>query len=177
MRHFYMLVCFAAAAVAQRPINLNFQENGTDGKPIGWHSDKRPGYSMETSESCRTPRLRCVVLRYSGAADPTDRGGLSQSFDATELRGKQIRYRAWVHVDDPAKARAQIFVRVDRQNGTVGFHDYSHDRPVRSRDWTMMEVAGKIDADAIRITIGVLLGGRGAAYLAEPEFESLDRPR
>lgn len=178
MREFTLLVFLAAAAVAQqRPINLNFQENDAGGKPKSWVGDRRPGYSMATSEDCRTPKSRCVVLRYDGASDPTDVGGVHQSFDAAELRGKQIRYRAWVHVDDPAKARAQIFVRVDRQNGTVGFHDYSHDRPVRSRDWTMLEVAGKIDADAVGITIGVLLGGRGAAYFADQEFERVDNPR
>ena len=177
MRKSCLLIALAAAAVAQqRPINLGFRENDLFGRPKGWFGDTRPGYVMAAAENCRTLTARCVVLRYDGVSEPIDLGGVHQSFSANELRGKQIRYRAWVQVDDPAKARAQIFVRVDRQNGTVGFHDYSHDRPVRSRDWTQMLVTGKIDADAVTITIGVLLGGRGAVFFSDPEFESIDKP-
>jgi len=177
MRKFCLWIALAATAVAQqRPINLNFRENDVLGRLKGWFGDTRPGYSIATAENCRTLTARCVVLRYDGVSDPIDVGGVHQSFSAKELRGKQIRYRAWVRVDDPAKARAQIFVRVDRQDGTVGFHDYSHDRPVRSRDWTQMVVTGKIDADAIAITIGVLLGGRGEVYFSDPQFEGIDNP-
>jgi hypothetical protein len=77
-----------------------------------------------------------------------------QTFDATALRGKQVRYRAWLRIKDPLESRVQLFVRVDRPNREIGFHDYSHDRPVRSRDWTMREIVGRIDTDAVRITIG-----------------------
>jgi hypothetical protein len=41
-------------------------------------------------------------------------------------------------------------VRVDRPNREIGFHDYSHNRPVCSRDWTMREIAGTIDTDAAK---------------------------
>lgn len=117
------------------------------------------------------------MLRYEGRSDPKDFGGVSQTFDATALRGKLVRYKAWLRIKDPSEGRAQLFVRVDRSSGGIGFHDYSHDRPVRSRDWTMCEIAGRIDTDAVNITIGLMLGGRGAAYIADLEFESLKNPR
>ena len=176
MRQVNLLFCLAATLLAQQgPINLDFQVNGAGGTPKSWSTDT--GYSMATSDDCRRPKSRCAVLRYEGRSDPRDFGGVMQTFDATALRGKQVRYRAWLRIKDPLESRAQLFVRVDRPNREIGFHDYSHDRPVRSRDWTMREIVGRIDTDAVRITIGLMLGGRGAAYIADPEFESLDNPR
>jgi hypothetical protein len=35
----------------------------------------------------------------------------------------------------------------------------------------MREIAGKVDSDAVRIAIGMMLGGRGSAYLADLEFD------
>src|SRR6187549_3952552 len=33
-------------------------------------------------------------------------------------------------------------------------------------------ITGKVDADAVGITIGMMLGGHGTAYLADPEFRT-----
>jgi hypothetical protein len=176
MRQVNLLFCLVAALLAQQgPTNLDFQENGAGGTPKSWSTDR--GYSTATSDDCRRRKSRCAVLRYEGQNDPRDYGGLSQTFDATALRGRQVRYRAWLRIKDPLEGRAQLFVRVDRANREIGFHDYSHDRPVRSRDWTMREIVGRIDPDAVSITIGLMLGGRGAAYIADPRFESLEIPR
>lgn len=42
----------------------------------------------------------------------------------------------------------------------------------------MREIAGRIATDAVIIAprIGLVLGGRGAAYITEPEFESPEAP-
>jgi hypothetical protein len=174
MRQINLLFGIAATLLAQ--INLNFQENGAGEMPKGWYSITEPGYSTATSDDCRRPKSRCVVLRYEGRSEPGDFGWVQQTFHAYALRGKQVRYRAWLRLKDPSQGRAQLAMRVDRLNGEIGFHDYSHDRPVRSRDWTAREIVGRIDADAVNITIGLMLGGRGAAYIADLEFESLENP-
>jgi hypothetical protein len=157
------------------PVNLNFQETEGGPTPKAWYSITEPGYSTATSNDCRTPKSRCALLRYEGRSDPRDFGWLQQTFLATALRGKNVRYRAWLRLQDRLKGRAQLFLRVDRSNGDVGFHDYSHDRPVPLRDWTAREIVGRIDADAVNITIGLMLGGRGTAFIADQQFESLDR--
>jgi hypothetical protein len=99
-----------------------------------------------------------------------------QSFEAAAVRGKQIRYRAWLRVDDPSASRAQLFVRVDWP-GAVGFHDYSHAVPIRARQWSKREITGQVDRDATHVTIGFMLGGRGSAYMADPEFEVVQAVR
>jgi hypothetical protein len=174
MRCIALLFCLAAPLLAQqRPINLNFEETRFDGKPLSWVWITEPGYSFAASSDCRRPQSRCVTVRYQGESEPRDFGYVMQTFDGTHFRGKQIRLRAWLRVNDPELSRAQLFVRVDSPTG-VGFHDYSHAQPIRSRDWTMREIAGKVDSDAVRIAIGMMLGGRGSAYLADLEFETVE---
>lgn len=174
MRRVVLLFCLMAQLLAQQgPVNLNFNETGPEGKPTGWVWITEPGYSIATLDDCRRPNSRCAMVGYQSKSDPRDFGYVMQSFDATALRGKKVRYRAWLRVDTPSMSRAQLFVRVDRPSG-VGFHDYSHDEPIRSRDWAMREIVGKIDPDAVRITIGMMLGGRGSAYIADTEFETVE---
>ena len=38
----------------------------------------------------------------------------------------------------------------------------------------MREIVGEIDADAVRVTIGVMFVGRGSGYLSDPEFEIVE---
>jgi hypothetical protein len=174
MRHVALLFCLAVPLLAQNsPINLNFEETGPEGRPLGWVWITEPGYSAATSVDCRRPQSRCAMVRYQGESDPRDFGYVMQTFNGTPLRGKQIRFRAWLRVDDPAISRAQLFLRVDRPSG-VGFHDYSHGQPIRSRDWTVREIVGKVDSDAVGIGIGLMLGGRGSAYIADLEFETVE---
>ena len=45
-----------------------------------------------------------------------------QSFSAAAYRGKTVRLRAWVRVEAGAPGdRAQMWLKVDRPNGKVGF--------------------------------------------------------
>jgi hypothetical protein len=64
-------------------------------------------------------------------------------------------------------------MRVDRPSG-VGFNEYSLREKADSTDWMMREIVGKIDPDAVRITIGMRVSGMGAASLADPEFEIVE---
>jgi hypothetical protein len=110
-----LLFCLAATLLAQQgPINLNFQENGAGGTPKSWSTDS--GYSTATFDDCRRPKSRCAVLRYEGRSDPQDFGGVSQTFDATALRGKLIRYKAWLRVKDPRRTALIIIGGLPRRS-------------------------------------------------------------
>jgi hypothetical protein len=38
---------------------------------------------------------------------------------------------------------------------------------------TVREIVGTVDADAVQVTIDLMLGGRGSAYIADAEFETI----
>jgi hypothetical protein len=112
------------------------------------------------------------MVRREAGNHPTDSVYILQSFDATALRGKLVRYRASLRLQTTLSV-AQIFVRVDRPSG-VGFSEYSPIQASRSTGWTTLEVGGPIDEDAKRITIGLVYRGLGSAYFADAEFETFD---
>jgi hypothetical protein len=156
MSRVVLLFCLAISLLAQRgPVNLDFREITTEGKPPGWSWAGDPSYSVTIVEDCRAPSSRCVMFHSQSDRVPGGRGMFLQTFDATSFRGKQVRYRAWLRVEAPM-IRPQLFLRVDRPSGT-GFSDYSPSEITKSSDWTINEVVGKIDPDAVRITIGMIL--------------------
>jgi hypothetical protein len=123
-------------------------------------------YSIAVEE-CPDSDAQCAVIRNEGAWV-----SMTYEFDAAPLRGKRVRFAASLLVDYPAISQAQLFLRVDRPAG-VGFHEYSPRRKGAPREWTTPEIVGTVDPDAKRIVVGLRFSGRGAAYFAEPTFETV----
>jgi hypothetical protein len=170
MRSVALLFCLTIPLLAQQgPVNLNFQESGPGGEPTGWVWVTDSSHSIATVEDCRLPDSRCLMIRRQGNRLSGEAVTIMQSFDATALRGRQIRYRAFLRLEG-ALSHAHLFLRVDRPSG-VGFSAYPLDRPIESSDWTAREIVGTIDADAVRVTIGLRYAGVGSAYFADPEIE------
>jgi hypothetical protein len=152
------------------PVNLDFHEIAIEGKPPGWSWTANASYSATILDDCRTPNTRCVLFHSQTGRVPSGGGMFLQSFDATAFRGKQVRYRAWLRLE--ALCCAQLFLRVDRPSG-AGFRGYSPNSKAASSGWTLHEVEAKIDSDAKRITIGMILNGLGAAAIAGQQFETV----
>ena len=164
MRALVFLLCVTGPAAAQ--VDLAFAPDG----PGEWAWNQDAVYSAATTGDCRTPDATCAVLRRELRGDGSDYGYVMRTFDAAELRGRDVRFRAWLRVE--AVGGAGLFVRIDRPTG-IGFQKYALYPGVRSRDWTLEEVAGRIDEDAVKVTIGVMFRGTGTAWMAEPELETV----
>jgi hypothetical protein len=113
-----------------------------------------------------------VVIAPATAA-PTDAvGNLMQSFRAAAYRGKTVRLRAWLRVEAGGPGdRAQMWLRVDRPNGKVGFLEDMDGRPVRAAEWTNCEIVAEIDGDAEFVDFGVRSMGRGRVWVDDVSFE------
>jgi hypothetical protein len=99
-------------------------------------------------------------------------GNLMQSFRAAAYRGKTVRLRAWVRVEAGGPGdRAQMWLRVDRPNGKVGFLEDMDGRPVRAAEWTSCEIVAEIDSDAEFVDFGVRSMGRGRVWVDEVSFD------
>jgi hypothetical protein len=162
----------AAILFGQGPVNLDFEDHDIEGNLKAWISSPGASFVVARLEDCGVPGAedaRCAMVRHD--RDSRERYWVTQTFDAKALRGKRIRYRAAVRLK--ALGQAQIFVRVDCVAG-VGMLQYSGRGGNPSRDWTVREVAGTVDDDAEKITIGLTFEGLGTAYFAQPEFEVVD---
>lgn len=155
------------------PLNLDFEQSG---ELTGWLATTQSmGYPAKLSEENPKTGKRCALL-YSDESGNTSRfGNIMQAIDATPYRGKQIHYRAAVKmegVQGQLQAQAQLWMRVDKKGGGFSFFDNMDDRPITSNQWGYYEIVGEVDAQAETIYIGMILLGKGKAWLDDVTFEA-----
>lgn len=93
-------------------------------------------------------------------------GALNQSLRAESYRGRDIRLTAQARTDVRGFGnQLQLWMRVDRPDGSMGFFDNMSDRPIRSGEWREYEISGRVDDDAAAIVFGALMIGTGTAWL------------
>jgi C-terminal processing protease CtpA/Prc len=100
-------------------------------------------------------------------------GTLSQSVDARPYRGRTVRFRAALRAEVTGTGRAQLWMRVDRPKGQVGFFDNMRDRPVTSDRWQIYEITGEVAPDAESLKVGVLFYPGGRAWIDEASVEEV----
>lgn len=95
----------------------------------------------------------------------TDWGAFEQRVDAKSLAGKKVRLQAAVKVDLLDKtAEAEIWMRVDRPGKKMGFFYNMMDKPIRTTEWTVFTIEGKVDKDAEYLTFGGLYARKGTFW-------------
>ncbi len=147
--------------------NPDFEEGNVGAAPAGW-TLTTPGGTATVSDKNPRRGKHCVRVGFSGR--PADRPRalvLLQQVDAAPYRGKQIRLKAAVRVDDAAGPldRAQLWLRVDRPGRRVGFFDNMDDRPIRGKAWADYEIAGEVAGDAETIVLGLIVFGGATAWI------------
>lgn len=159
-------------------LNLDF-ERMTDGvldrwsHGIGKGSGGVGGYELAPDRDAHggTTSLR---LRATDAA--AGYGATSVATDATPLRGKRVRLRAWIKTEGVAEPGwAGVWLRVD--GSQVGGFDNMQDRGlIGTEGWR--EVVAQVDVpdDADQLVIGPLLVGSGTAWFDDLRLEIVDLP-
>lgn len=168
-----------SSTVLAAPVNLDF-EQGTAGQvPIGWQSlTQGKGYTAETTDKTPQGGTRAVLLRKEPGAlpDAPAFGNLMQAINAAPFRGKRIRLRGAVRLEaEEPTTRAQLWMRVDRLNNQTGFLDSMANRPITSKEWQFYEIVGDVDEDAEILNFGMIMSGRGTAYLDSVTLEDLGK--
>jgi SnoaL-like protein len=131
------------------------------------------GYSMKAMhDGCKSDT--CVVLIPPANPPAQPPGALSESLGLTEVRGRRIRLRAWVRLEHPGPGdRAQLWLRVDRLAGVLGFYDTMGDRPITSPEWRSYEIVGEVAADAAAVSLGVRSAGKAPVWVDGASVERL----
>lgn len=168
--------------VQPKPVNLDFEDGEAGKMPDGWVSPTNArGFQAELTEiSPKTGRRAGLLKSLRGATEADERafGNLMQAIDAAPYRGKRVRLRAAVKLEPQQRgARSFLWMRADRPNKQRGFFDNMSDRPILfTSGWQFFEIVGDIEEDATVINFGMLLMGRGAAYLDSVTLEDLGKP-
>lgn len=185
------IACWPLAALCQEPKNDaspaktaipngGLEEQTNQGGPTGWIFPailEQSGYRLSTVTDNPFAGKHCVLLDATAIEPRAGQfGNLMQSIDATSFRGKQVRFRAAVRTDELAgDGRAQLWFRVDRApsggQNRLGAFDNMQDRPIRDSQWKYYEIVAKVDDDAQRIHLGLLVLGKGKAWLDDASLE------
>ena len=162
-----------AAAELSKPRNLDF-EAGTQGDaPADWYvaQDSRiAGYSVEVRKQGCHAGTGCAVIVAGPRVESSGVGTLAQAFDGTPYREKTMRLRAWVRLDGGRRGeRVRVVFAVDGEKKSA---EYVQKGGVRSGEWTLAEVKGKVSKDASEIHIAVTMQGKGKAWIDDVAFEA-----
>lgn len=161
-------------------VNGGFEEQDPQGRPAGWvfpSTLEQAGYRLHVETDQPAAGKKCALLDAT-AIKPSDGmfGNLMQSIDAASFRGKRVRFRAAVKTGElSADGRAQLWFRVDRAaaggQSKIGAFDNMQDRPIRDGQWKHYEIVGQVEGDAVRIHVGLLVLGKGKAWLDDASLE------
>ena len=175
MKRYYRPIIWTLAAFvlslgsvgAQTALSNGDFEKGTKGQvPAGWFLPavcEQQGYMARIVTEGAQAGKQCALLATSRNPDANSFGNLMQAVLATPYVGKRVRFHASVRVEPGA--RAQLWMRVDRDNNQMGFFDNMGDRPITAPTWQTYEIVGDIDKDARDINIGLMLIGKGKVWI------------
>jgi C-terminal processing protease CtpA/Prc len=130
------------------------------------------GFGMSGQASIyQSKRTGRVALLASGASV----GTLVQSIAAEAYRGRRLKLAASVRAEVTGGGnQGQMWLRVDRMDGRMGFTDNMDDRPIRSPEWQRYEIEGEAAEDANRIYFGCSLRGKGRVWVDDMELMMAD---
>ncbi len=102
-----------------------------------------------------------------------------QSIRADAYRGKRVRFSGWLKPDHVEDGGA-LWLRVDMQNGDYildGMLDLTaKSKPLTSSNgWTKCELVAQVPDDAIGISFGVRMKGKGEIWAADFSFDVVDK--
>jgi hypothetical protein len=169
---------FRTETVQPHPVDLDFEQGVVGRAAAGWISTTKANYEVELTEEKPKSGKRSALLRSGSgaAAGGSEFGNLMQVFDATAFQGRRVRFRGAVRVEaSEERAHAQLWMRVDRDKSKIGFFGNTGRPPTVSNEWQYLEIIGDVDEDAVVINIGMILSGKGKAWLDDVSFEDLGK--
>jgi hypothetical protein len=106
------------------------------------------------------------------AAEAEGFGTMMQMFKANDYRHKRLRFSSMVKSEGIA-GWAGLWMRVDGPNKGLSF-DNMENRPIKgTTDWQKYEVVLDAPETSVYIAFGILLEGKGQAWLSDVHFEEV----
>lgn len=107
-----------------------------------------------------------LILSFSAySQEARDWGAFMRSFSVKEYRGEKFKLQAAVRVEMmDSTADAEVWARVDKQDKKMGFFYNMMDKPIRSREWKVYTINGRVDKNADNLVFGGLYHRKAVFY-------------
>jgi RNA polymerase sigma factor (sigma-70 family) len=164
----------AVARAAVRAADKDDKPAEVAGRPKGWFGGcaKSDEYEVGLDRKERHGGKASAFVRLKNVEE-TDFGTLGQAFKADDYRGKRVRLSAWLKTKGVAGG-AGLWMRVDGTDKTLTF-DNMKDRAVKGDSrWARYEVVLDVPEAAKYITFGMLVWGKGQAWVDDFQIETVD---
>ncbi len=163
------------------PFNLDFEEGETGRMPRGW---SMPSYAVNfeysaglTDVNSKSGKYNLELYRYKEFKDNIY-GSVMQSVDASQYRGKTIKFGAWLRAEiDGPKGSAHLWIIEYLPEDEVGFYDMMENQPVIVNEWKYYEITFYVNNNAQYLNFGAMLKGNGKAWIDGVSFDVLDKPK
>lgn len=139
--------------------SVTWQHNG-----YGAGSNNQMYRSVRTNSYIKAPQSSRTTSRFST---------ITTSVDATNFRGRTVRYSAAIKSEDLSEGQGQLWMRVDLANNKTGFFNNMSDRPFKGvkANWRRDTITGTINADGKSIVVGCFILGKGSLLLDDVKLE------
>lgn len=171
---------------AQRPglptalTNGGFEEVNETGAPRGWNFPSeafaKVGYKLQMDQQGGIEKSQAPMLLSTGVVPPKTACNMTQTIDPTALRGKRVRFRAAVRTADlDSDGKALLFFAVECGSGSgrrrFSAVDNMENRPIQNGEWKYYDIVGNVDAEATAMRVGLILAGKGKAWIDDATLE------
>jgi hypothetical protein len=97
--------------------------------------------------------------------------GVVQSIRPDDYLGKRVRLSAWVRHENTLGSDIGLWMRIDGPGVTEGFDNFSSRPLLGTSDWHKVEIILDVPNDALGITFGALMSGRGQLLVDDMQLE------
>lgn len=142
--------------------------------PPGWLvlGRKTVGYAVRLEPGAGHDGGVCVRVE-GWKPGPDSFVNVSQFVDASPWAGRRLRLRGWLRAE-AIDGWAGLYMRVDDRDRQPLAFDNMDRRPIRGTvGWRRYEVVLDIPEDAAALAFGMLLSGRGTAYLDDLSLDTV----
>ena len=156
-------------ALAQSPPaapNLDFER--LDPKthlPAGWYLPTAGGYRVATDSVVRHAGRYAVRIESETAVHNADAFGVARLTIPARFRGKTLKLAGYLKTENVRDGFAGLWLRVDGENGTLGFDNMEKQNLHGTLDWKLYTIELPLGEQAETILLGGLLPALGTMWL------------
>jgi hypothetical protein len=170
-----MTLIVTVPALAQGPVNLDFESGQLGMVPAGWYMSYPPPattmFKAELVDEACVHGQRCARLTGPEVLPNASWfGNLAHKVPGERYRGKRVRFRAAVRAEG-AGTRAQMWFAVDRTSAGYTLLDNMGNRPITSAQWGYYDIEVNLAPDTTALYIGFLLTGTGRVWADDGSLE------
>jgi hypothetical protein len=148
--------------------------------PTGFAADKLPNGWFKAGDHPQNYEVGIdTAVKHSGSASAYIKfigdkaegfGTLMQAFKPDKYGGKRVRMSAWMKTENADSA--QLWMRVDGEEKMPLAFDNMNNRAVKgTTEWKRYEITLDVPESAVAIAFGVLVAGKGQAWVDDFQFE------